>query len=477
MAAITWVGGTSTDWNTDSNWSGGVKPTATDDVTFDNSSAVNCTLSANGFCKTLSVTTYAKTLNINGHILDVAGAITFTNTTGQVLNDGGGTLRQSADGDCTMAPKTLTSTGTLDLQGTGTVIGFGSSGRLFRYVIIAYSGKTTTGNVGATYQLTINGGTFTQATDYSQCGGAGTSTGLVFVSGSTWNGNQAFYYGSTLTGASETTLDLPAGIVIGGTVRFNCHNNFNVNGIIFQFLGNATFGANLYCGATNKTHIKFGSGTISVAGTFICDSGGANLVSFESSTCTFTGAAKIGNAATATTIDWGTANVTFSAGLTLAGSSVSTTVGTATITFPNTCTITTKSQPFYLVKFGTLNVAKTITIADGGWTFNRLQIQPRTTVKPLSGTTGTITNYTTGDWTGNSTYKVIVQASTTSASTLNLPAGMVMDYFSVTYMTSSVNVDCYTNVSHNTDGGNNTKFLFTAPATILPFAEEIEEEY
>ena len=119
MAAITWQGDESTNWETGGNWSGGSKPTAADDVTFDNTASGSCVLNAASVCQSITITnTYADSFDTNGQTLTVSGSASLdSDGTGDLVIDALVTL--DADGDFSIGAWNSVdcTSGSLDLQG------------------------------------------------------------------------------------------------------------------------------------------------------------------------------------------------------------------------------------------------------------------------------------------------------------------------------------------------------------------------
>jgi hypothetical protein len=94
----TWVGGTSTDWNTAANWTCGV-PTSTTDVTIPSGTTFSPSItSANADCKNITINSGATLTMANAYSLTIASGSTFTNNgtftrdNGTVVFSGSGTI-------------------------------------------------------------------------------------------------------------------------------------------------------------------------------------------------------------------------------------------------------------------------------------------------------------------------------------------------------------------------------------------------
>jgi hypothetical protein len=111
-AAISWVGGFSSDWNQAGNWFGGVKPGATDDVTIG----------------TLGAGCVAPVIGVHGGLNAVCASLTDLSGTSLTINAGssldvtGQSTATSTWGDLNNAP-TLTVNGKFQLDNLGTNVG------------------------------------------------------------------------------------------------------------------------------------------------------------------------------------------------------------------------------------------------------------------------------------------------------------------------------------------------------------------
>jgi len=115
-ATVTWDGGSSGSWNTNTNWSNDIVPTSSDDVTIDNTAV---TTSSNISFSTLTIGsgTYTTSLTLTNNItsggsitINNAGTLTQNNKVQQVLT---GTLTINSGGNLTHQANTTT---TLPLQ-------------------------------------------------------------------------------------------------------------------------------------------------------------------------------------------------------------------------------------------------------------------------------------------------------------------------------------------------------------------------
>jgi hypothetical protein len=162
----------------DANWSGGVKPTATDDVVFNVTSVINCTLSENSVCKSLtSADTYSGTLARNAYTMTVSGATSIGS--GTTLNMGTGIWYSGGS-------FTLNASCTFD-AGSSTIY-FTTDG------VLTSGGKTL-------YAVTLTGSGKT----YSTVGATTTSNNFVITNGSLTLGD-ALTVGGKMTKAGTGTM-------------------------------------------------------------------------------------------------------------------------------------------------------------------------------------------------------------------------------------------------------------------------------
>ncbi|UPT68997.1 MAG: hypothetical protein M0D57_10420 [Sphingobacteriales bacterium JAD_PAG50586_3] len=84
----TWTGSTSTDWNTDSNWSPSGVPSSSDHIVLNNGSLTNMPLLDASYSIN-NITVSAGTLDLNGYTLTITGT---TSLTGGNINNGTATF-------------------------------------------------------------------------------------------------------------------------------------------------------------------------------------------------------------------------------------------------------------------------------------------------------------------------------------------------------------------------------------------------
>lgn len=143
-----WSSVGSTNGNLGTNWSQG-SLASTDALVWNNTSVVNCTLTATLTCGAITVASnYTGTLNDGGFAVNIAGVV--------LINTGGtftasGTWTQTADGNFTLANSGTHSVASMSivLQGTGTLTFAKTTAFNIKTLTCAAAGKTTTYNTGA----------------------------------------------------------------------------------------------------------------------------------------------------------------------------------------------------------------------------------------------------------------------------------------------------------------------------------------
>ncbi|MFN3997632.1 T9SS type A sorting domain-containing protein [Algoriphagus sp.] len=228
-----WIGGTSTDWFTTSNWCNGIVPTATTDVLIPANAPFKPVINANGaIARNLNIESGAslgisetQTLTLNGNFINNG---TFVPATGTVVF--GGTATQTISGSSTSSFFNLISTNSTSL-GLSAPISIGGTLSL------------TAGNITAGSNLTMN-------VNSAIIRGTGAMTGTI---------QGANIYSVSYQGTSKTTgSELSGGGLNSVTVSLNANqiltagNNFTVRGNLniptnvtlnmatFQLSGNLT---------------------------------------------------------------------------------------------------------------------------------------------------------------------------------------------------------------------------------------------
>lgn len=167
MAARFWVSTSSTAWNNNANWSattggaGGVSfPVAGDVVTFDAGGSVNCILTANAACTSISITG-SKTLDFSTFTLNCSGSVTINGGVSAILK--GGITTPNTSSTCNYVKNGIIITITDNNHGhlTGEVITFTGgtlpfvSYRIFNTTTNTFDITTTFGNSSGTCIYTI----------------------------------------------------------------------------------------------------------------------------------------------------------------------------------------------------------------------------------------------------------------------------------------------------------------------------------
>ena len=441
-------------------------------------------MSCNTFGATGKIDLNSKTLTVAGNC-SMNGGLSHV-LTGTIVLTGDGTLTGGYD---------FSYSGTLngDFQGNNTITMTSTTIIMFNSLTCAYAGKTTIWNSSfaqgcGSATLTVGSGTLQLNTDfYLTTTASGAVSPITLTSTTpTITGNYCFIFyhynanaGAVITlpkmnftNTGSSSLSYRAGISVWFNKAYNSctwilSDDFTCNNLSLLGYGTQLFTITLTTGKILTCTGFFGRQDANLGNSgFNYNQNGATL------NCTsFSSTHPVGT--NPFTFDWGTGTVNCSGSWTY-DTYCSITVGTATINLTGTGTVTGATKAWPTLVLGTTNIATTRTWADGGCTIARLQVKSRTTVNWKAGTTYTISNYTSGDWNGNSTYKTIFQ-STSAGTQYNFtnPASMTVSYMNVKDSIASNDIDAMDGTS--TDSGNNVKWNF--PSTISVFFEELEEEY
>lgn len=287
MAVNTWSSAGSTDGNLVGNWSLGALA-ATDTLTFDATSVINCTFTAAVSCASIIVNaTYSGNLSDGGFKIGSSGAQSYTGNAANTLTWNG---EHEITGDANMTIGTgwgtitiSTSTGDIDLQGTGNYTNNSGVNTLkFHKMTCAASGKTTTENGSNRtlfIQFTIGAGTLSNGTRIEIYCTA--QSDLTFDASHTLSGAGIF----RVSADAAITLDIPKinGSGHTGAVWVYAHT---ANISTYDFKGNLVNGGTveLACLGTNSAATTFTFNTYNLsqgggtAGTFLIGSNGGSGV-------------------------------------------------------------------------------------------------------------------------------------------------------------------------------------------------------
>lgn len=280
QTAVSWIGTSSGNWNTASDWSGGVVPNngggKTYNVTINPSSSgqtVSLNLGVTVTDLTLgtalggssvilqSVASDSLTIASGGNLtVDATGTLTFNTTGSNLTIDSGGTLTNNGTLQLEAAGETLSVTGTTT-NASGAKLSIDDGGAATLTGNVSNSGQFQTGFSGGNNTVTVTG-TFTNNT-----GG----TLILYGSGDKVNVNALSNFGTltldagstlTITGGGNGVTDVAAGTTynIGGT--FNVKNGSTTTSALAKLRsveGTLTF----QNGQTNT--VTPTSGTLSIA--------------------------------------------------------------------------------------------------------------------------------------------------------------------------------------------------------------------
>jgi hypothetical protein len=234
----TWVGTTSTDWNTASNWCNATIPTSTTNVTINSGGNQPTISSATAACNNITISSGATLTIASTGTLSVSGAIT---KTGSLTLATGSTINYSAVGTQAVLDIAYTN---LTISGSGIKTQTLGGSRIINGNLVIGSGATyTIGGTSSTRTFTVSG-----STDISGTFNLGTAT-----ASKTFTGNVTLNSGSVWTE--------------GGVAAYSFAGNFVNNATTFTAsTGTHTFTgtAKSFSGATATT-----IPTVSISGTYL----------------------------------------------------------------------------------------------------------------------------------------------------------------------------------------------------------------
>ncbi|MFA4982509.1 MAG: hypothetical protein WC592_08610, partial [Candidatus Omnitrophota bacterium] len=268
----TWSSAGSTSWNTSGNWSAGRVPVAEDNVTFDATSVVNCTLDVAMDITALTVEAgYTGTLDLadSAYAHAVSGNVTLSHGAAGTVDLGNSTLTVGGNFDWSAATGTVTrGTSTLVMTGTGKELkapyyGGGPIRSLYN-LTIAEGASITTPNTVSSFDMygttTVNGALTINNT------GNFLTEGSAFIQGA--NGTVAgtgtlYWYAGAITLNGVISSIAPANIIMvaGLTLPVGTYSpatNFTITGTS----GTQTWSAGIYTFTSSLTF----SGTFTVSG-------------------------------------------------------------------------------------------------------------------------------------------------------------------------------------------------------------------
>ncbi len=298
LATVTWGNAAGGDWNTGSNWVGGMVPGAGDDAVIPGDFPSSITITYSSGTSEIQSLTSAETIKISGGSFQIDAALTASNIT-----QSGGTL--TGAGDLTVAGTYSWTGGTQD-GGGATILQAGAE-----MDIGASSGSTVT------VARAIDNTAAPINWNYGTINGTWSNPGQLNIN----TGYGSYHLGGTLTNAGTITwtgsysLQLASGAVLdnqaGATIDINTSANVSLSGITGSQLINA--GTLRNSGGSNTIGVAFtniglvqaqagrlslsGGGTYD-SGEFDAASGGTLLFSGGTNTlaagASFTGAGTIG---------------------------------------------------------------------------------------------------------------------------------------------------------------------------------------
>jgi hypothetical protein len=292
-----WLGTTNTDWNTASNWCGGV-PTATTDVTIPSGGNQPVIGASGGLCRNITINTSASltisgsnTLTVSGNFTNNGGAfspgtgtVTFNSASNQAIN--GTAVNQTFYN--VIVNK---SSNTLSVSGSTTSLTVNdlteTSGNFTAPATLGINGNLTltTGTFTAGSTTTIagnwtnNGGTFTPNSGTINLNGSGSQTtggtssttfnnltlnnsaGALLAQSQTVNGTLTLTSGTMTVGAYTLTIAGNSPARTSGTINAG---NSGAN-LAFTNSGAITLPASIFTGAVNNMTINGAGGVTAIS--------------------------------------------------------------------------------------------------------------------------------------------------------------------------------------------------------------------
>lgn len=364
-ASGTWLGTTSTDWATPSNWCGGV-PTSSTAVTIPsggNQPIISSSTTAE--CSSIAI---AGSLTNNG-TLTISGALSGA---GSLTNASTGTL--NIGGNATITTLTATATGNeVNYTGAAQTV----KGTTYYNLTLSGSGAKTTTSVSVNNILSLEGTATVSATPtYGSSSTLQFNKPAAYTAGTEWvaagpgSGGVVIKNTGAITASTTGTTYTVAKLTVESGATLNMNRPMTNNGIT-DILGSINFGSTTIRAYTLTGDVTLYSGsswvataaahTYAIAGNFTND---ATTFTASSGTHTFSGTGKTIDGATTTSIPYvaitGTrtnnATLTVTAGLSGAG----TLTNAATLNIGGTCSVTTLSNSGDLNVTGSGNITTTL---------------------------------------------------------------------------------------------------------------------
>jgi hypothetical protein len=290
QTAVNWTGSGNGNWNTGSDWSGGVVPNngggKTYNVTINPGPSETVTLNLNTTISDLTLGTAATLQSAAGDSLTIASGGSLSNSGTLFFNTSGSNITVGSGG-------TLTNNGTLDLEAsreTLNVTGTTTNGSGADLTIEGGSAATFTGNVNnsGTFATGFSGGNNTVTVTGTFTNAAGSAMDLygsgdvVSVNALSNSGTLDVYTGATLniTGGGQGITDIVAGssVTLAGTL------NVVNSGVSTSGLGQlTTVNGELFLNNNQTTAVTPAGGTLSIgsAGSVMLSDGAATTTTLS----------------------------------------------------------------------------------------------------------------------------------------------------------------------------------------------------